>query len=135
MGPYDEESPKAIKQRSAIVGKLVSYYWLSAPSHDGMAPEDARIGWAAWQAVEAMLKIPTVRALLVVTLATAATSESKRAYLAAGPLEELLEHALPEDLAILTDALNNPYLQDMLTRVNPPESPRSLAWLEEHSRK
>ena len=117
----------------AVVDTLAEYYWRSRSlHHERMDLAEVRAADAAFDAVEALLHIPRVGVWLLLRLIETASTADQRAYLAAGPLEELLEIVDVKELAALDGVIReNSRLVDCLHRVNMPDSPIARSWLEE----
>lgn len=115
-----------------IVEIVASFYWHGSSTYVPLDRMDVDSGavFAAWNAVQALSTVPGVAPWLIVALGATAATEAQRAYLAAGPFEDLLEHAEHENLHPVEVALEtNPWLVDCLYRMNDPGSPQGVAWL------
>lgn len=118
----------------AFLQQLAQVYWrgsgaATAESSDLVTFE------RVWDLVEELRSIPGLAGHLVAALADCATTEDERAFLAAGPLEDLLRYAQMTDLNILASWLpRSAQLQDCLHRVNDPTDPAALSWLLEQRR-
>ena len=112
----------------AIMDQLSREYWRQP---DGAAPRGDDRSFRAWEGVQALLRIDGIAGSVVALLATTATTDPRRAYLAAGPLEEVLNAAQPHDLEVLEGALtHSPHLVDCMYRINGPDDATAASWLE-----
>lgn len=117
-----------------LTEELADLYWRASSDHpDGPNNSHNRGSiHAAFDAVDILMRVPRIGAWLVLALAALADADYQRAFLAAGPFEDLLERADLEDLTPLDNAFaSDPRLVDCLYRMNEPESAVGRAWLSE----
>lgn len=106
-----------------FVAELAGMYWKTA--HEPDAEQ-----YLAWEAVEALCQLPRAGARIVIALARHANTEDRRAYLGAGPLEDLVHRGRPADLAIIEAALpTTTELRRALLAVTEPDDPAVAQWL------
>ena len=105
------------------VALLAAAYWRTAVDKSDEA-------FAAWEAVDAICRLPGIGSRIVVAMARHADTEDKCAQLGAHPLEDLVDRGDPEDLAVIDAALpNTPELARAIRSVNEPDEPTLVAWL------
>lgn len=122
--------PQAGEAAAAAFARLAQLYWRSSTESNGASSEPLT-AYAAVDAIEGLMRVPGVGSWVVLALAASADEEFQRAYLAAGPFEDLLERADDEDLRRLDDRLPNDWrLVDCLYRMNEPDSPVGRTWLD-----
>jgi hypothetical protein len=108
----------------AAVDALAETYWLEK----GRSPQSP---WP-WEAVYAISKIKGAGARFLIALAERAVTDDQISYLAAGPLEDILQECDEDNLTILASELDiSPSLAKMLYCVYQPSTERGRSWLSE----
>jgi hypothetical protein len=114
-----------------ILADLARAYWAFYEQTTRHKTPFERADMSAWEAVDALCRIPRIAAIVVLALMESADTPNRLAYLAAGPLEDVVNRGAPEDLEILERAVQSqPRLAKALTRINVDSDSEGAAWLD-----